>query len=331
MNENEVAVNLYLLYGTETYLRRVNRERLLTKLLPDGEDDTMNFTKFTGEKTEVKDIASQAETLPFFADRRVILCEDTGLFKRANDELAEFLANIPETTVLIFIEREADTRLKAFKTVQKIGVVVELKMPSDDKLATWIIRRVKDAGKQMSRAAWDEFLVRTRPNPKAKKDENADGMLKMDNEIEKLLAYCGDKDTIEKEDVEVICAGQVESKIFDMINGIAEKNKRKVMLQYHDLLLQKTPPIQILVLIERQFRRMLVVKEMYRDKIDLKTIAKEVGAADWAVRKDLQVSEKLKADKIRNLLDDAEDYERRIKSGLLDETMAVELLLTTYA
>ena len=69
---------VYLLYGEEGYLRNQYRDLLIQALVPDG--DTMNFTRFSGKDVDEHEILSQAETLPFFAERRVILVENSGFF-----------------------------------------------------------------------------------------------------------------------------------------------------------------------------------------------------------------------------------------------------------
>ena len=69
----------YLLYGEEAYLKHQYKNKLKNALLP--EDDTMNFSRFEGRGTEIPKVIDLAETMPFFADRRVILLENTGFFK----------------------------------------------------------------------------------------------------------------------------------------------------------------------------------------------------------------------------------------------------------
>ena len=92
----------YLLYGEEAYLKQQYKQRLLNALNPDG--DTMNFSRFEGKGIEVKELIDLCETLPFFAERRVILLEDTGFFKNKCDELADYLKNLPEYLCMIFVE-----------------------------------------------------------------------------------------------------------------------------------------------------------------------------------------------------------------------------------
>ena len=78
---------LYLIYGEEDYLRRQFRDRLKDALVPAG--DTMNYASFRGSEVQVEKVIDLAETMPFFADRRVIVIEDSGLFNKDGDRLAD--------------------------------------------------------------------------------------------------------------------------------------------------------------------------------------------------------------------------------------------------
>ena len=114
---------VYLLYGEERYLIKQYRDKLKKALI--SPDDTMNYSSFEGEDLNVKEIIDLAETLPFFADKRVILVEGSKLFKKGGDELGEYLADLPETTYFIFVEEEVDKRSKLFKAVGKCGNAIE--------------------------------------------------------------------------------------------------------------------------------------------------------------------------------------------------------------
>jgi DNA polymerase-3 subunit delta len=72
---------VYLLYGEEDYLKKQYKEKLRSAML--SPDDTMNFAYYEGKGINVKEVIDLAETLPFFAERRLIIMEDTGFFKWA--------------------------------------------------------------------------------------------------------------------------------------------------------------------------------------------------------------------------------------------------------
>ena len=88
--------------GEEAYLKHQYKNKLKNALLP--EDDTMNFSRFEGKGTEIPKVIDLAETMPFFADRRVILLENTGFFKNKADALADYMGSLPDYLVLIFVE-----------------------------------------------------------------------------------------------------------------------------------------------------------------------------------------------------------------------------------
>lgn len=136
---------VYLLYGEEQYLIRQYRDKLKKAMV--AEDDTMNFSSFEGNDINQKEIIDLAETLPFFADRRMILIEDSGLFKKSAEELADYMASVPETTCFVFVEKEVDKKTKMYKVVNKIGSVVEFKRQTDETLARWINGRIRRNGK----------------------------------------------------------------------------------------------------------------------------------------------------------------------------------------
>ena len=114
---------IYLLYGEEQYLIRQYRDKLKHALAAD--DDTMNFSAFSGSDINQKEIIDLAETLPFLAERRVMFFKDTGLFKAGGEKLAEYLASPNDTTFFIFTESEVDKRSKLYKAVQSKGYVAE--------------------------------------------------------------------------------------------------------------------------------------------------------------------------------------------------------------
>ena len=96
---------VYLLYGEEAYLKQQYKQNLVKALNPDG--DTMNFNHYEGKGIDVKQLIDLCETMPFFAERRVVLLEDTGFFKNKCEELADYMKELPDYLYLVFAETEA--------------------------------------------------------------------------------------------------------------------------------------------------------------------------------------------------------------------------------
>ena len=100
---------VYLLFGDEGFLKKSYKNRLKDKITG---GDTMNYNYYEGKGLDVNEIIGLAETMPFFAEKRLILIEDSGFFKSASEELASYLPSVPETTCLLFVGSEVDKRSK---------------------------------------------------------------------------------------------------------------------------------------------------------------------------------------------------------------------------
>lgn len=309
---------IYLLYGEERYLIRQYRDKL--KKAMTNPDDTMNFSSFEGDDINVKEIIDLAETLPFFADRRVILIEDSKLFKKGGDELGDYLAEVPESTYFIFVEEEVDKRSKLFKAVGKHGNAIEFGTQTDETLMKWVGGRISREGKNITQAAYQSFIAKTGTD-----------MQNIEKELEKLLCYTMDKNVIEPEDVDAITTEQISNKVFEMVDAIASHRQKLAMDLYYDLLALKEAPMRILFLITRQFQILLTVKVMGNQGFGNKDIAAKAGCPEWAVRKYQGQAKAFSLEQIKQAIADGVDYEEAVKTGKMNDQMAVELFIVQYS
>lgn len=308
----------YLLYGEERYLIRQYRDKLKRALA--SPDDTMNFSSFEGDDINVKEIIDLAETLPFFAERRVIFIEDSKLFKKGGDVLGEYLTEMPETTYFVFVEEEVDKRSKLFKAVGKCGNAIEFGKQTDEILMKWIGGRISKEGKNITQAAYQSFIAKTGTD-----------MQNIEKELEKLLCYTMDKSVIEPEDVEAITTEQISNKVFEMVDAIASHKQKHAMDLYYDLLALKEAPMRILFLIMRQFQILLTVKVMSNQGFGNKDIAAKAGCPEWAVRKYLGQAKAFSLDQMKQAIADGVCYEESVKTGKMNDQMAVELFIVQYS
>ncbi len=109
----------YLLFGKEDYLKHQYRDKLV-KALADPEDN-MNVSVFQGNGLNIQELLEIANTLPFFAQQRVIVVENSNLFKKTPDNFEKQLEDMPESTHIIFVENEVDKRNRLYKWIGKNG------------------------------------------------------------------------------------------------------------------------------------------------------------------------------------------------------------------
>lgn len=310
--------NVYLLYGTEDYLKRQYRDKLKHALVEP--DDTMNFSAYEGKDINPKELIDLSETLPFFKEKRMILVENSGFFKNSCDDLAEYMSQVPESTCFVFVEEEVDKRSKLFKAASRAGSAVEFETPKEDMLVRWILGRIQREGKKITQSVMQLFLSKT-----------GSDMENIDKELEKLICYTLDKTEIAAADVEAICTGQTENKIFEMIDAISAKNQKKALDLYYDLLALKEAPMRILFLIARQFQNLLLIKSMSAKGYPAVSIAKTAGMPSFAVQKNLRQAGAFKINQLKEAIEDCGQAEEDVKTGRMADQLAVELLIVKYS
>ena len=312
--KNHTFARSYLFFGEEAYLIKQYKDKLKAAIVPEG--DTMNFASYQGDAVNPKELIDLAETMPFFSDRRMILVEDSGFFKGSCDDLADYMEQVPQTTTFLFVETEIDKRSRMYKALKKSGRIVEFKKMDEKTLTVWILGRLKRENKNITQAAMREFFDRVGMDMGA-----------LDRELEKLICYCMDRDAIEKSDVEAVCPQAVTNRIFEMVDAIVQCRRGDAMRMYEDLLALREPPLKILYLITRQYNILFQIKDLKKRGASIGDMAKTVGIRDFVVKRSLSQASRLSSDTIQEILSYGIQMEEAVKTGQLNEYIAVELLI----
>lgn len=315
--KDQTYKRIYLLYGDEAYLRRQYKDRLKQGICG---DDTMNYSYFEGKSAKAEEIMAMLDTMPFFADRRLVVIENSGFFKSANEKLLEYLPQIPDTAVAVFVEEEIDKRSKMFKKVKELGYICELSQQKLAVLEKWINGLLKAEGKKMNGPALDYFLAVC-----------GNDMNHISSELEKLISYTGDREIITIDDMNEICSTVTVSKIFDMIDAMGNKNRTKTLSLYYDMIEVKEPPMRILYMLSRQFNIMLGAGELAAGGMNAKEIAAKMGLAPFVVNKALGQTGKFKSSDLKNALRECIGVEEDVKNGKMEDKIGVEMILVKYA
>lgn len=316
--KNQNFKNVYLLYGQEEYLKSQYTKKLCQALLP--EEDTMNFASFEGKGINVKAVIDLGQTMPFFAERRVILISNTGFFKNKCDELADYLGDIPEYLYLVFVESEVDKRSRMYKGVKKVGGISEFSVQDERTLMKWMLGMLGKENKKITQQDMEYLLLLTGTD-----------MCNIQNEVTKLLDYTMGRDVITREDLDAICSGQVTNKIFEMIKALTERKQKRALELYYDLLALKEPPMRILFLIARQFNHLLQTKELVSNGFDQARIAAKIGVQSFVARNYITYARAYTLETLRNAVEECVQMEECVKTGRIQDTLSVELLIIKYS
>lgn len=308
---------VYLLYGTEDYLKRLYKEKLKDAML-DG-SDSMNYTYFEGKGIDLNQVMEISETLPFFFERRLVIIENSDLFKSANN-FGDYVKRMPETTHIVFVEKEIDKRNKLYKIVKEKGTISEMNGMNEKNLILWMVSILNHNNKKATQNTLLYLLNKV----------GADMDLLV-QELEKLICYVGEKEVIETYDMDAICTNQITGKIFQMIEAIGLKKQVQALQLYRDLLTLREKPMSILYLITRHFNLLWQIKELEKEGYPTSDISQKTKVPPFAVKKYISQANSFTTQALKNMIGVCIETEEQVKTGRMSDQMGVELLIVSFS
>jgi len=183
---------IYVLAGKEKSLLGLLCDELLGRLLEPEQRTTCLF-KAEGPGTAVSEVLDELRTLPFLAERRVVLIKNADRFVTDNRQVLEKYFDNPcsgGVLILLVTSWPANTRLA--KKLSKTGELINASAPKAWQLPEKLIGYANRAhGKQLARDA-AELLV----------ELAGDQLTALYNEIDKLALYADREKTITQEHIE---------------------------------------------------------------------------------------------------------------------------------
>lgn len=315
--KNKDFKKVYLLFGEEDYLKTAYAKQMV-EAVTDG--NNMNESYYNGNDIDVNELIENAKSSPFFAEKKIIVAENTNLFSSEGEPLAEFLPELPESTVMVLLERSVDKRTKLYKAIKEGGYIVEINKQTEDDISVWAAKLFAKSHKKITKADMSYLIAMVGVD-----------MEILSNEIEKLVCYCIHKPVIKKEDIDAVCTKQLSVRIFDLMDQMSYKNQKKALDCYYELTTDKNEPYVILRMISRQFNLLLQAKDLKNRGMSRGDIIKTMGQPYFVVDKCIKQSQNFSIDDLKEGLKDSVETEDKIKKGLLDPNIGVELLIVKYS
>lgn len=315
--ESRSFSRVFLLFGDETYLINQYRDKLVKALTNEG--DTMNFTSYGADNFSLDNVASDIITMPFLAEYRVVLVEDSGIFDKSDDELISYINQMGDQNILIFCEKKVDKRKKMYTTLSKMDTASCLEFAAMDipTLTKWLGGILSDGGNIKVRATVADRLI----------SAVGTDMTQLRNEAVKLRDYCMKRGEINDKDVDTICVNPVEDKVFEMCESIAKKDRDRAILLYTDLCTIKTKPMTIIFLVTRQYNQLIQVSHLLCENADSARIASSLKTPEFAARKLIGICKNYKHRELLAALDKCQDADLAVKTGRLTDVNAAENLI----
>lgn len=282
MNQGKIDP-VYVLSGTETYFIDETIRRMKQALEQTGEIET---TIFDLEEVPVQHVMEEADTIPFFSEKKLIVAKNASFLKATDNSkekiahdlkaLELWLRHPSDFSITLFIApyEKLDERKKVTKQMKELAHVVHAEAPKERDLAVWIQNEVSSRQKQIDERAIQKLIELVGLD-----------MLHLQMEVDKLCHYIGEEGTIQLEDVEELVAKTLEQDAFKLLNAYIAGDVSTAISIYHDLIRQKQEPIALVALLASQVRIMSNVYYLLSKGYHAQQIAKTLKVNPYRVKR----------------------------------------------
>lgn len=321
---------VYLLFGAETYLRDLAAKTIGDLVLADSSLREFNEIEYSLSDSKINYALSDAEQLPMIDARRVVKITNVRVSANSNkDNLKEedeeilnrYLSRPAETSIVIFVADELDKRRKISKLLLEKSVSVEFKQLEDNELIKWANDKLKELNAEADQRALNLLVALVGNNVR-----------RLTNEIEKLSVAALPDKLITIELVETLVPNSREIPNFDLTDYLLAGDKRRALQTLKKILDDGAEPLMLLGLISYNFRRLFLSKELMRQGVERKEVAR-VMKLHWNKQEEfLATARRTEAEKLARIMRRIADTDLAIKTskgggGTIGSRLQIEMLV----
>lgn len=329
-----VISNLVFLCGEEQYLVHWATE-LLTKTYINDAVASLDFIRLDPDTLTIDEIKESCETLSMLSPKRVVLIPElpAALGKRTRNfsetdekELIDYFKDIPESCLLIITAGKPDgktkKKVKLQESAEQYGIVYDFTPLSGSLLRSFIVKRFKNAGKVCRNSVIDMLIQDSGYGNK----EIEYNLYNLENDIRKIIAH-SEGEEIVSADVAATVSTNLETNVFAMLDAISRNRKDEAYRYLHNLLVGGESVFGLVSLISSQLELILDVKEMREEGLTPPQIQKKLGIHEFRIKKAWGVTEKYSVKQLKKILSKVYEIDGNVKSGLMEQTLALELFI----
>lgn len=238
---------IYCFFGEEDFLID-ERIDLLKKQVTTPD---FNLERLDGANLSLENLLAALCTQTLLGGDRLVLIDRFKVSAEQQTKYITLLQNVPAGVTVVFRRPEIDKRTKLFKWLNEHAECREFRSFApwqERELIAWLKERTQRRGKVISDAA-----------ARLLQEISGSSLRLLDNEIEKIVTFVGDRPEIKEADVARLASpGEVNA--FALLDALRAKNARRTLDIFQVLLRNREDLFQLLGLLAWQYRIMLQLK-----------------------------------------------------------------------
>lgn len=344
----------YLFHGSDEFTLREELARLRAE-----ERFGLNVDIFPGAEADLAAILTTCDTLPFLSERRLVIVEGLPRRRRAartansGDEaddipadeppeapaakgkkgratgpdpkafiegLASHIARLPETTdLVVVVDEQLEPSHPLVKAAASGGTVRAFVPPKGAQLESWLTRRAQTLGVRLDPDAAQLLVAALGTDLRA-----------MAGELEKLAIYVGAGSRITPADVRLLTESTHQSRVFDLTDALARRDRPRALALLHELLEAGESPLGIVAITASQTRALIQVKALTEQGMRPPQIAQTAGLAPFVVEKSLPLARQFTLAQLERAHRQLLEIDAALKLSKLTPDMALDLFIVRF-
>ncbi|MDD5127149.1 MAG: DNA polymerase III subunit delta [Dehalococcoidales bacterium] len=324
---------LNILHGEDEF----SRQQALDEIKKGIGDETVlapNMTVLEGQQVKLDQVRAACETMPFLAAQRLVII--TGLLERfepkrkpgrkkaplgqpqsEHQAFTDYFGKVPEFTILVLVDGKVNNQNPLLQELSKSKVIIKTFPPVRGAvLRQWIEKRVVEQGGKIAPQAVGLLAKFIGGDLRA-----------IANEIDKLALFTAGR-RIEEADVRSLVSDIQEASVFAMADAILESRASFAQELLQKLLEQGAAPSYLLVMLTRQTRVLVRVKELAKQGLSPFELQSRLGlSGDFLVRKAVEQAGKYSVARLAEVYRRLLEADIAIKRGWYDPELALNILV----
>lgn len=312
---------IYLFTGTsEIFIKnRMNR------IIQSFSKYEYTIIKYDMETTSLSTVLSDAITVPFLEELKIIILKNPKFLTKSatstKDEIKamlKYLKNPCDSTLLIIDATNTviNQSNEIYKMLKNVARIIDYPDPEEIELKGWIVRSFDANGIDIKDDALTLLL-----------EYIGDDQARLSQEIDKLSSYVGKGGTIRKEDIKLLVPKNINNEIYLLIKAIINHDLALTNQIYVNLITHTKDSLTIFSLISNKFKELLSTYRLLKYGYSQSDIAKFYNVSTGKAYYIVQEARAFKLSDLEFYIDKLAELDYQIKSGKLDKTIGLELLL----
>lgn len=306
--------SIYLISSPDDYIINDKVNKILKK------EHESEIIYFDLEEISIDNVIEELDTYNFFNNRKVVICKNCIFLSSEKDKsninhnidlLEKYINNPNKDNLLILTTKSLDGKKKIVKLLKdkaKVEILEEMNIVNE-------IKNIKEDYKIDDKTI--DYLINYLNNDN----------YRIINEFNKLKLYKYDEKEITINDIDCFVTKNIDDNIFLLGDYIINKDKKKALEIYNDLILKNEDPISIMMMVASKFRLLYQVKVLSKTIYSPEEIATIIGSHPYPVKLAKKIIHKYSEEELIKIIYKLACLDYDIKTGNTYKNIGFEILL----